>query len=148
MQQRRDFCTVQFNATRIMGRQCTLTVNCGPSALISMGDHTGGESWVWDEEGDSWIRATKTIQHWCKEGDWIRGSLVKIHNTLTIIDGCRPHCVMPYTGERFSLVFFVHNSGVAYEKTTELELRKLKFRSPDKRCLAMLQAGCGIYRPV
>ena len=45
-------------------------------------------------------------------------------------------------------MFFAHSSGIAYEKTTEFELRELKFRAPDNRCLAMLQAGCGIYRPV
>ena len=62
------------------------------------------------------MRAPKTIAHWCNEGDWIRDTLFVIHNNLTIIHGRRPHCVMPYTGERFSLVYFVHNSGVAYEK--------------------------------
>ena len=122
--------------------------NCGPSAIISMGDHSGGELWVWDEEGDCHIQATKSVSEWCKEGDWIRGTKLDIHDTLTIIDGCRPHCVMPYSGERYSLVFFVHNSGVLSRKSTESKLRELKFHAPDRRCLEMLQAGCGIYRPV
>ena len=68
----------------------------------------------------------------------------------TVIDGCRPHCVMPFTGERYALVYFVHNSnsGITRDKVAEMELRKLKFRAPDRRCLALLRAGCGIYSPV
>ena len=40
--------------------------NCGPSAITSMGDHTGGELWVWDDEGDVCFKATKSIEGWCK----------------------------------------------------------------------------------
>ena len=105
--------------------------NCGPSAIMSMGDHTGGEIWVWDDEGTVNVKATKSIDGWCKKGDVVKGTLLVIRDTLTISDGRRPHCVMLYTGERYSLVYFVHNSGVTLDKVAGLELRKLKFRKPN-----------------
>ena len=72
-----------------------------------MGDHTGGELWFWDKSGTVELIDNKDVQGWRKKGQTVKGSVLAIHNTLTIVDGCRPHGVMPFKGERDSLIFFV-----------------------------------------
>ena len=55
---------------------------------------------------------------------------------------------MPFEGERYSLVFFCANSWLGATKSQKTELEALGFRAPEKKCLELMRAGCGIYRPV
>ena len=122
--------------------------NAGPSAIVSLGNHSGGGLWVWDDKGDTVITAEKDVAEWCKKGDRITGRVLDIHDRLTIIDGCRPHQVMPFDGERYSLVFFCASSCRYATVAQKAELTNLGFRVPEARTLDMMRTGMGIYQPV
>ena len=56
--------------------------NDGPSAIIALGEFTGGELWTAD-----------------------RGVL-PCRNELRLFNGNQPHCTLPFKGERYSLIYF------------------------------------------
>lgn len=58
------------------------TLNDGPSLIISLGDHVGGDLWQFPN---------KTL---------------RVRNRLLPCDGRLPHITLPYDGERYSLVYF------------------------------------------
>ena len=59
------------------------SLNCGDSRIVSCGSHTGGD--LWTLESPNPLR--------------IKGKLRRINGNI-------PHVTLPYTGERFSLVYF------------------------------------------
>lgn len=61
--------------------------NAGDSYITGFGSYSGGELWLDDVRGD----AGRVVDI---KGQWIR------------FDGNRPHCVLPFHGRRYSLVFF------------------------------------------
>jgi hypothetical protein len=63
--------------------------NCGPSLLISLGDHTGGQLWQYP------------------------GDVLEVHYKATHCNGLLPHMTLPFQGERYSLVFYCINSNRA-----------------------------------
>jgi len=80
-----------FPFTSIMVNQGASTLhvdknNCGPSVLISLGDHTGGELWQYP------------------------GDVLEVHCKPTKCNGLLPHMTLPFEGERFSLVYYCINS--------------------------------------
>jgi len=89
------------------------TLNCGPSLIISLGDHSGGELWQYHKPD--------------------QGKVLTIKNRLVMTDGLLPHMTLPHDGERFSLVFFSMKSKrrqISDEHHTML--KKLGFSSPLK----------------
>jgi hypothetical protein len=60
--------------------------NCGPSLLISLGGHTGGELWQYP------------------------GDVLEVHYKATNCNGLLPHMTLTFQGERYSLVFYCINS--------------------------------------
>lgn len=63
--------------------------NLGPSWIIGLGDYTGGRLWIDDDSK--------------------AGRAVDIHGSHWFqFDGNRPHCVLPFRGRRFTLVYFTY----------------------------------------
>ena len=56
--------------------------NLGPSAIVGVGDYTDGKLWVQDK------------------------GAVETKNVWTEFDGNVPHCTLPYTGTRYTLIYF------------------------------------------
>jgi len=56
--------------------------NCGPSLIISLGDHVGGELWQYP------------------------GTVLNVKGKLKACDGRLPHITLPFRGERYSIVYF------------------------------------------
>ena len=56
--------------------------NNGPSIIVSLGLHTGGQLWQYP------------------------GDILNIAAKLTECDGLIPHVTLPYEGERYSLVYY------------------------------------------
>lgn len=56
--------------------------NCDLSAIVSFGDHVGGELWEYP------------------------GRILRIHNRLRRCQGSLPHITLPYEGERYSIVYY------------------------------------------
>jgi hypothetical protein len=60
--------------------------NLGPSYVVGIGDFTEGQLWV--------------------EGKGV----IDVHNTWTAFDGNVPHMTLPFSGNRFTFIFFTHMS--------------------------------------
>lgn len=56
--------------------------NCGPSLILSLGDHVGGELWQYPN------------------------TVLRIKEELSPCEGRLPHITLPFEGERYSLVYF------------------------------------------
>ena len=75
------FTTIQINKNN----QTALHVdrnNLGPSAMIGLGNYEGGEIWIADE------------------------GIKSFKNKFCFFDGNEPHGTMPFTGTRYTLVYF------------------------------------------
>ena len=71
--------------------------NLGPSAIVALGDFTGGELLVWEED-DPKASMDDLDPRQAKE--------VNIRNNLYCFDGNMAHAVKSFEGERYSVVFY------------------------------------------
>ena len=65
------------------------SLNTGPSLILVLGKYTGGEVWTWEK----------------------RAKARKVGPAGLMFNGLEPHMTFPYSGERFSLVFFNQRQG-------------------------------------
>ena len=71
--------------------------NAGPSVLKTFGEFTGGNLLYWpDDDGQEDVRALSESRARCFDAK----------REMLLFDGLRCHCVAPFEGERYSLVFF------------------------------------------
>ena len=94
--------------------------NVGPNMLVGLSNYRGGELWLFDERGDVYVKLPDTLP-----GAWrqrlfesanlksgpageilVPGIAVDVRRRFVGFDGRWPHAVLPFEGERFSLVFF------------------------------------------
>ena len=87
--------------------------NCGPSIILSLGDHTGGELWQWSDDG--------------------QGEVLSIKDKPTECNGLVPHVTLPFQGERFSLVYYCVRTSRKPPNPADAEfLRGLGFKSVEQ----------------
>ena len=88
-------------------------MNFGPSVIVSLGLHTGGQLWQYPD------------------------LVLDIHNRPQLTNGLLPHMTLPYKGERFSLVYFNMCGNRAAMSTKDDEyLRLLGFHGIAKQPIA------------
>lgn len=117
--------------------------NVGESRIIALGPFTGGQLWLFDRvitkctlaEAKGMIPLTIKDKIYgfpsLKPGDIALGSVVDIRNKPFAFNGkTTPHAVLPFMGERYSLVFFVHNCFHRATSAVIQELRQLGFNPP------------------
>ena len=103
--------------------------NIGPSHIISLGDHAGGELWVADtfveKEND---KGEKVLRGGGGE------SVIKCHRAWKLFDGNSEHYTMPFRAApgkaaptRISIVAFSHSSYNKMPEETAGEMRALGF---------------------
>ena len=103
--------------------------NIGPSHIISLGDHAGGELWVADtfveKEND---KGEKVLRGGGGE------SVIKCHRAWKLFDGNSEHYTMPFRAApgkaaptRISIVAFSHSSYNKMPEETAREMRALGF---------------------
>lgn len=82
--------------------------NLGASCAIGLGDYTGGELWVDDDEGDvpHTLDDDEDVSAFYTVGKEVQGRLVQIKDTWAMFDGNRLHFTQPFEGERYSIIFF------------------------------------------
>ena len=83
--------------------------NLGESCAISLGNFSGGTLWVYAPEiGDSPLVLPVDLAGWSRHtaGDELKGTMVNTHNCFKFFDGRVPHQVAPFSGERYSVIFF------------------------------------------
>ena len=80
--------------------------NSGPSYIVGLGTYAGGELW--------------TLEH---------GPL-DCHHSFCHYDGTEPHATLPFTGERYTLVFFTHQTHPRLGDADRSYLESLGFPLP------------------
>eukprot|EP00933_Yihiella_yeosuensis_P034922 TRINITY_DN2841_c3_g3_i1.p1 TRINITY_DN2841_c3_g3~~TRINITY_DN2841_c3_g3_i1.p1 ORF type:complete len:497 (-),score=132.47 TRINITY_DN2841_c3_g3_i1:49-1539(-) len=82
--------------------------NLGTSLIIGLGEYEDGNLWVHDDDGDLEFQPAENIgcMYSYREGATYRGRDLNIKNKLVSFDGNRLHFTRPFTGERYSLVFY------------------------------------------
>lgn len=104
--------------------------NLGPSYIIGLGDYSGG--WLWLDDGSKLGRAKNIRNKWFK------------------FDGRKPHCVTPFSGRRYTLVFFTYSNpkmATALSQKEQLYLRELGFPLPKEVCCHAASQPSMIYLP-
>lgn len=104
--------------------------NLGPSYIVALGEHAGGDLWVHEEGGQATFtmpeddedvsavyRAGKSFpgRELCVRGRWAR------------FDGTRLHFTLPFSGERYSLIFFACDRCAAADASTQEGLLQAGF---------------------
>lgn len=82
--------------------------NVGSSLIIGFGEYEGGQTWVQDDDGTEELTVGEDIisPHNYRKGRTYKGKFLDIKDRLVEFDGNRLHYTTPFTGERYSLVFF------------------------------------------
>ncbi|CAJ1446524.1 unnamed protein product [Effrenium voratum] len=79
--------------------------NLGPSFILGLGDYSGG--WLWIDDGSNLGHAKNIRRRWFK------------------FDGTKPHCVTPFCGRRYTLVFFTYSNPQMVTSLSEKEESRL-----------------------
>lgn len=104
--------------------------NLGPSFIIGLGDYSGG--WLWLDNGSKLGYAKNIRNKWFK------------------FDGRKPHCVTPFSGRRYTLVFFTYSNpkmATALSQKEQAYLRQLGFPLPKEVCCQIASQPSRIYAP-
>jgi hypothetical protein len=83
--------------------------NCGPSLIVSLGDHVGGDLWQFPD------------------------TQLRVKDRLVPCEGRLPHITMPFEGERYSVVYFnMKGDREGPESGQRRFLRQCGFHKPPK----------------
>eukprot|EP00929_Paragymnodinium_shiwhaense_P052124 TRINITY_DN26129_c0_g1_i1.p1 TRINITY_DN26129_c0_g1~~TRINITY_DN26129_c0_g1_i1.p1 ORF type:complete len:553 (-),score=119.97 TRINITY_DN26129_c0_g1_i1:97-1755(-) len=97
--------------------------NLGTSFIVGLGDYTDGELWVHDDTGDTeFTLEGQDVNGYYHVGRPLKGQLLQIRDAWTIFDGNLLHYTKPFTGERYSIIFFTSDR---YAATSEEEQEKM-----------------------
>ena len=99
------FTTIQINKNNMTALHVDRN-NLGPSAMIGLGDYTGGEIWIAD-------KGTKSCR-----------------NKFCFFDGNEPHGTMPFRGTRYTLVYFTQQRYPHMLEVDQPLLRCIGFPTP------------------
>ena len=104
--------------------------NAGPSWIIALGEYTGGQLFVMDDDGDTTIVVKDEVigRHDIAVGSRLRGRLHNIRHRWHKFNGNVPHMTMPYKGERFSLVYYNFGFRRHVEDNIKSKLKTLGLR--------------------
>lgn len=113
-----EFTTVQVNLN-FSGQLHVNGSNRGPTLMLTLGDATGGDLWVYPN--------TRHTARW----NWIQ------------FDGTRPHCTFSYSGERVTVVFYTHCMWKGWEAACcdFKALTECGYPLPTERGLATFPSG-------
>ena len=106
--------------------------NVGPSVLLTAGTFTGGNLRYWSHDNGE-VNASNLGE---------TGSTLLDVSQPVVFDGSRAHAVEPFTGERFSVVFFSVNKFSAASKQRQEFLLQLGFQFPTE---ASIELACLQY---
>ena len=99
--------------------------NVGPSVIRSFGDHNGGDLLYWPNDDGSVPQDDLAVDH-AEVLD------VACPKTLVCYDGKKAHEVRPFSGNRFSIIFFTSNSSWNCPKAERNHLEGSEFTVPRR----------------
>jgi len=82
--------------------------NLGTSYILGLGDYTGGEVWVHDEDGSVpfTLEGEEDVNAFYHVGRELPGVELQVRGTWTMFNGNQLHFTRPFEGERYSIIFF------------------------------------------
>merc|ERR1719235_1130988 len=82
--------------------------NLGQSLIVGLGEYQGGELWVHDDEGDKEMTLCEDVRSsfGYKSGSKWQGHDVDIRKNWFEFDGNRLHFTRPFSGTRYTLIYF------------------------------------------
>ncbi|CAE8689729.1 unnamed protein product [Polarella glacialis] len=112
--------------------------NLGTSMIIGLGSYDGGELWVHDENdaGDVSFELQEDIScmYHYRSGASYRGRDVDIRDKWLPFNGNRLHFTRPFTGDRYSLVYFTCWASLELQESLREKLEE------KRRCRELLEA--------
>lgn len=122
------FTSIQINAS-IMCAAHVDAHNKGPSRMLTLGDYTGGQTWVHDEDGTVEYEVEEDVPNSkeYKKGMKLRGRIFETRNRWIHFDGTRLHYTMPFEGERYTMVYFSNSQFYSCPEGLYKELMLLNF---------------------
>jgi len=103
--------------------------NLGTSYILGLGDYSGGELWVHDDDGGVpyVLEGNTDVTGYYRVGRELRGEELQIKNTWTVFDGNRLHFTRPFQGERYSIIFFTSDQYASTPPNVREDLNKAGF---------------------
>jgi len=103
--------------------------NKGPSRMLTLGDFTGGQTWVHDEEGTVEYEVEEDVSNSkeYKKGMKLRGRVYETRNRWIHFDATRLHYTLPFQGERYTIVYFSNTHFYSCPEGLYKELMLLNF---------------------
>eukprot|EP00928_Gymnodinium_smaydae_P032188 TRINITY_DN23378_c0_g1_i1.p1 TRINITY_DN23378_c0_g1~~TRINITY_DN23378_c0_g1_i1.p1 ORF type:complete len:585 (+),score=156.06 TRINITY_DN23378_c0_g1_i1:71-1825(+) len=103
--------------------------NLGRSLIIGLGDYEGGRLWVEDAEGDEAITMQETIRLEAayRTGTVVNGRAEDVRQRWLEFDGNRLHFTKPFSGTRYSLVYFTCDRVAETPPRIRKQLRSMGF---------------------
>ena len=96
------------------------------SFALSVGEFKGGELWLEDPS----VSSDSAIVRVGPNGKHLKGRAVSTHNKALVFNPRNLHCVLPFTGTRFSIVAYSSRSQESLASDEAAKLKELHFRLP------------------
>jgi len=102
--------------------------NLGTSLIVGLGSYQGGEVFFHDDEGDKTVTLDENLNAMqYKKGTIWRGTDHDIQNRWFEFNGNMLHCTRPFTGKRFSLVYFTSDRYQEASPEVRAEMKQAGF---------------------
>ena len=138
-----NFTTIQFNRD-YASKMHVDSGNLGPSYIISLGQHQGGQLWIESPPQRGTEVAYRKIPNGIRgrpgdiPGNMLPGKLLECREKWVEFDGNTPHATEPFQGTRISIVAFTAKKWLHAKANVMDQLRFLGFplppRPPQERC--------------
>jgi hypothetical protein len=103
--------------------------NLGQSLILGLGDYTDGQLWVHDDKGDVPLELKEDIfsAYRYRSGKSYSGTVLDCRNEIIEFDGTKLHYTLPFTGDRYTLVFFTSDMFMRASEETRAALNEAGF---------------------
>jgi len=107
--------------------------NCGCSYIVGFGNYTGGELWMHDSEaGEDGVSHTldpedDDVTAAYPAGDTFSGRVEDINGNWTQFDGNKLHFTQPFSGNRYSVIYFTCDQYAKADKDVRTSLLSAGF---------------------
>jgi hypothetical protein len=103
--------------------------NLGTSFFVALGNFSGGELWVHDEDGQEpyTLDGDEDVTAFYHVGRELNGQVLDARDHWTVFDGNKLHYTKPFQGERYSLIYFASDRYKAAPNEVQDSMRSFGF---------------------
>ena len=102
------------------------------SFALTVGDFKDGQLWLEDPN----VSSEEAVVRVGPNGKRLKGRAVSTHNKAIVFNPRNLHCILPFTGRRFSIVAFTSRSQDSLSDVDKSKLKSLHFRLPAPNAIA------------